>query len=214
MENLPQMITVGLLWAAWCFVHSLLISPAVTRWLRARLKERFALYRLFYNLFSLVTLAPVIAYGVRVEQRLLFDWPGAGWDTVQTLLFLGGFVLCYGGTAVYDMKYVLGIRQWRDYAAGRPPAVMPFKAEGVMKYVRHPWYSGGILLIWSLGPITDVGLAVRLVITAYLLIGTLLEERKLKAEIGEPYQEYCRQVPMLIPWKIPAREEEDKGKRC
>ena len=70
-----------------------------------------------------------------------------------------------------------------------------------------------ILLVWSLGPITDVGLAVRLVITVYFLIGTLLEERKLKAEIGEPYRRYCREVPMLIPWKIPVREKDDGEKK-
>lgn len=211
MENASHIVTVSLFWVVWCFFHSLLISPAVTRWFKDRLKERFAQYRLYYNVFSLVTLGAVILYGGMVEQRVLFDWPGAGWDTVQTLLFLGGFTLFYGGAAVYDMQYVLGIRQWQDYAAGRPPAVMPFKAVGVMRYVRHPWYSGGILLVWSLGPITDVGLAVRLVITVYFLIGTLLEERKLKQEIGEPYRQYCREVPMLIPWKFPPREKESNG---
>jgi protein-S-isoprenylcysteine O-methyltransferase Ste14 len=39
------------------------------------------------------------------------------------------------------------------------------------------------------------------ILSAYLLIGTLLEERKLVLEFGEKYKAYQRQVSMLIPLK-------------
>jgi len=39
------------------------------------------------------------------------------------------------------------------------------------------------------------------VLTVYIIIGTLLEEKKLIAEIGQPYLIYRSRVPMLIPWK-------------
>ena len=78
---------------------------------------------------------------------------------------------------------------------------MPFKTRGILEYVRHPWYTGGILLVWGFGDITDVSLVLKVILSSYFIIGTILEERKLVAEIGEPYREYCQRVPMLIPWK-------------
>ena len=80
-----------------------------------------------------------------------------------------------------------------------PP--LPFTCEGALAYVRHPWYSSGLALLWTVGPITDANLPIRIILTLYLIIATLLEERKLVKELGEPYLRYQNQVPMLIPWQ-------------
>ena len=42
-------------------------------------------------------------------------------------------------------------------------------------------------------------LVTNLVLTAYFVIGAILEERKLVAEFGEEYREYQKRVPMLVP---------------
>jgi protein-S-isoprenylcysteine O-methyltransferase Ste14 len=68
--------------------------------------------------------------------------------------------------------------------------------------VRHPWYSGGIALLWALPGLTDVTLVVRTLLSAYLILGAVLEERKLREILGEPYNSYCRETPMLVPWKF------------
>jgi protein-S-isoprenylcysteine O-methyltransferase Ste14 len=39
------------------------------------------------------------------------------------------------------------------------------------------------------------------VFTAYVVVGTLLEEKKLVAEFGEEYRSYQRRVSMLVPLK-------------
>jgi protein-S-isoprenylcysteine O-methyltransferase Ste14 len=70
---------------------------------------------------------------------------------------------------------------------------------GILGRVRHPWYSGAILLLWFRS-LDGAGLVTSLVLTAYLVAGTLLEERKLVMEYGEEYERYQREVPMLIPW--------------
>ena len=51
----------------------------------------------------------------------------------------------------------------------------------------------------------DVNLVVRSVLFLYLLIGAVLEERKLVGVYRENYRRYQREVPMLLPWKILAR---------
>jgi protein-S-isoprenylcysteine O-methyltransferase Ste14 len=37
------------------------------------------------------------------------------------------------------------------------------------------------------------------VLSVYIIIGCILEERKLLAEFGDAYRQYQRQVPMLVP---------------
>jgi protein-S-isoprenylcysteine O-methyltransferase Ste14 len=44
-------------------------------------------------------------------------------------------------------------------------------------------------------------LLINMVISAYFIIGTILEERKLLLEFGEKYREYQKNVSIFIPYK-------------
>lgn len=116
-------------------------------------------------------------------------------------------LMFYTGAQVYDMGYFLGLRQWRNYRKQKETGSLPFHSDGILAYVRHPWYSGGIALLWGFGSCTDVYLLTRTLLTIYIILGTLLEERRLMRELGEQYRIYCRKVPMLIPWKTPMGKE-------
>ena len=193
------MITLALLWIAWCCLHSLLISSPVNQWIRRRGGAWQGGHRLAYVLFSLLSLLPILWYQVSLPQKILFSWHGP-WRIIQGLLLGYALVMFAGGKRVYAMDHFLGIRQWRDHRLGKPTEA-PFRTDGILRLVRHPWYSGGLALLWAVGPVTDITLVSRLILSIYLVIGTLLEERKLRREIGRPYEEYCRRVPMLFPWK-------------
>ena len=41
--------------------------------------------------------------------------------------------------------------------------------------------------------------------TVYILLALPLEERELIRKFGPAYEAYRRQVPALIPWRIPCR---------
>lgn len=160
-----------------------------------------AIYRLGYVIFSFVTLIPVLSYMQLQPQQALFTYHGL-WHIPQLLLLGYAGFMFYSGTKVYDTGYFLGLSQWMDYRVGKQTAPLPFRDTGILSHVRHPWYSGGLALLWGIGPITDLTLASKIVLTLYLIIGTLLEEKKLKRELGSQYNRYCQEVPMLIPWKI------------
>ena len=198
MNNL---ILLGFYWVIWCGVHSFLI----TRWVNKRVHRHTgflsAAYRLFYVFFSFVSLVPVLLYQYSLPQVVYFEWAGP-WRILQVFLLCYAGVMFYAGKQAYDINYFLGIRQWRDYRQGRQQErAAEFKSQGILRYVRHPWYSGSLALIWALGPFSDVTLTVRIILCIYLVVGTLLEEQKLKKEIGRLYVQYCEQVPMLIPWR-------------
>ena len=82
-----------------------------------------------------------------------------------------------------------------ETAAGEPA----FRTEGVLGYIRHPWYTGALLFLVFCLPVTDVNLVWRGVFVAYTVIGTELEERKLLEDLGEPYAAYRRRVPRFFP---------------
>jgi protein-S-isoprenylcysteine O-methyltransferase Ste14 len=97
---------------------------------------------------------------------------------------------------------MLGIKQVQQMRHGNGTDTMEFTSEGILGYVRHPWYSGAILLVCAFGDVTDVSLVSKTVLTVYIIFGAFLEEQKLIHEIGEPYRLYRTKVPMFIPWKI------------
>jgi len=74
---------------------------------------------------------------------------------------------------------------------------------GPYRWVRHPIYLFSILMIWSTPDLTADRLLFNALWTVWILIGALLEERDLVAELGEAYRKYQREVPMLVPRRLP-----------
>jgi len=188
------------MWITWCAVHSLLISRTAHNVANTLIGRYSGTYRASYILFSIVSLIPVLWYQFSLPQHLIFQ-PSLMFRLIQGALLIYGVLMFYLGAQVYDMRFFLGISQWRNWLNKKETGQVPFHTDDVLTYVRHPWYSGGIALIWGFGSITDVYLLTRIILTGYLVIGTLLEDKRLKTELGEQYSVYIRKVPMLLPWK-------------
>ena len=200
MGKYNAMYILAFLWTLWCCVHSLLISRRFTGRMKVLLEADFAYYRLFYNIFSLLTLFPVVLYQSGLQEKIIFAWPWP-WNFVKIAMYLLAFILFYGGYRTYDMKYVLGIKQVRERREDSIQNAAAFRTGGILEYVRHPWYMAAILLVWAFGPVSDVSLVSKIILTVYIIIGTFLEEKKLIQEIGAPYLEFRKRVSQFIPWK-------------
>jgi len=194
------MLNLALLWIFWCALHSLSITSSVQSWFREKGGAWLGLYRLGYVTFSTLSLIPLLLYQHSLPQQQLFSWQGYG-QIVSFFLLGYAVIMFWAGKKNYDMGYFLGLSQWQAYRLRQAPQTFPFRCSGILCYVRHPWYSGGLALLWGHGPITNLGLLVRVILTAYFIIGTLLEEQKLRRELGAIYVRYCQEVPMLIPWR-------------
>ncbi len=184
----------------WCAIHSGMICLKVTEYLKLRLGTYFRFYRLIYNLVAIVTIIPVISFGDSIEGSLIFQWEGY-LLILQILLLAISIFLFIAGAKHYDIFQFLGIRQiW----TGRSHSVITkggeLKTDGILSVTRHPWYLAAILLIWSREFDLSV-LITNIILTLYLIIGTLLEEQKLFYEYGESYRKYQKKVSMLIPFK-------------
>jgi protein-S-isoprenylcysteine O-methyltransferase Ste14 len=107
------------------------------------------------------------------------------------LLAAAGVVLRVWGTAYLGY----GIVHHGQMQAG---AVM---ADGPYRYMRNPLYVGGWCMMAAMAfvmPPTGALFAMTL-LTIFLLRLILGEEAFLSAQLGEPYQEYLRAVPRLVP---------------
>lgn len=188
------------LWSLWCTLHSVLVSTAVTACLGRRMGAYLPYYRLLYNLFSFLTIVPVVLYGRSLQSETFFAWHGP-WRIGQILLLAGAGILFVGGSRHYSPGQFLGIRQIQE---GESCALLredcDITSSGLLGVLRHPWYAGAILLIWA-RPLNSGALLTNLVLTAYLVIGAYLEERKLLQAFGEAYRTYQQKVSMFIPWK-------------
>lgn len=187
-------------WAVWCTLHSALISIPVTDYMNRRLGDGFRFYRLFYCAFSLATLIPLMLYSASIRREPIFRWEGP-LVVIRYILLAAGIGLFYAGGRNYSLPRLLGIKQIRRGITDRSlSGYDSFVISGIQRIIRHPWYLGGIMIVWA----KDLSLPTiltNLVITSYFVIGTFLEERKLVREFGDRYRDYQRNVSMFLPYK-------------
>jgi len=194
----PGHLAYALAWASFGLGHSLLARDRVKDRLRPWLG---AWYRLAYNGFAVVHIAAVWLFG----RWLLGDAPAYALpEPVRLALYgvqgLGAVILLVGLTG-YDLGRFGGLAQVRNHRRGvTAPEDEPLRVDGLHRYVRHPLYLGGLLLLW--GNVRDpFSLATAVWGSLYLGIGTWFEERSLLRRYGRAYADYRARVPAVVPWR-------------
>lgn len=191
------------LWAAYCYVHSFLISTSFTKAAARLLKKSFAFYRLFYIIFSIVLLIMLINYSSRFEGAIIVTYTFP-WSIIRYVFMYGSLLLFFWAFFFnYDSLSFFGIRQILNY--NKAATVNPseaIKKNGLLGVIRHPMYLALIIYLWT-QTFRLIDILVNVELTVYVIIGTLLEERKLLLEFGAAYVKYQQEVPMLIPFTKP-----------
>ena len=183
-------------WCAWCSLHSAMISLTVTNYLKVKLGNKYRFYRLFYNLFAVSTLIPVVLYEASLRSQPIFSWDGL-FGIIRFIMLTTAFLLFVLGAMKFDMLHFFGIRQIQSgnsYSA--LSKTNDIDTSGILGLMRHPWYSATILLVWAGSTQLYISsFIVNIILTAYIIIGTVLEERKLIVEYGDKYRDYMKKVP-------------------
>jgi protein-S-isoprenylcysteine O-methyltransferase Ste14 len=193
-----KLVNLGIVWAAWGALHSGMISIAAHRWVERRARWLAAYYRIAFNAVSIAAIIPVIAYELSPRGRPVFGWPGA-WVIGKYAMWLAAATLFVLGAMQYDLLRVAGLRQVLEKGSADSSSICRgLCKDGVLGFVRHPWYAAAILILWARN-LDSVWLVTSSVLTVYVIVGTILEERKLVLEFGDEYRLYQREVSMLFP---------------
>lgn len=182
--------------AVWGFLHSWTASLSFKAFVEKMLGAGvMRVYRLAYNIFSLLTFLPILWLMRALPDRTLYAIP-APW---MYLLFFGQFVALVGevvGVFSTDVWAFMGLRQLVSHPHLEDGELV---VSGLYKYIRHPLYTFGLFFIWLTPVMTQNMLTVYIVATIYIVIGAYFEEKKLCREFGEAYAAYKERTPMLLP---------------
>ena len=177
-------------------LHTLLASTKAKqfahRWFGSKADQW---YRLAYNFIAVVTLLPILVLPVLLIDKELYRIPFP-WVILTMIIQLLAVIVIFVGVKQTGMTSFVGLHQLLLPEDTSPPKMV---TGGLYRYVRHPLYTAGLVIIWLMPIMTCNLLALNIGLTGYILVGAYFEERKLLAEFGEEYAAYRQHTPMLVP---------------
>lgn len=188
MNPLAAHALYALAWLSFALMHSLLLNDSV----RVRMKPLTGgRCRLAYTVVSVLHFGAVVAVGRALFGDVpAFDipaWAWIGWGAV----FLAGAAVMWIGFRPYDTARFIGLTKQDETSDD-------LVVQGIQHHIRHPLYGGGILILWGLAT-NEGGVASAIWGTLYLIVGALIEEKRLRRRFGQAYVDYCERVPRFIP---------------
>lgn len=191
-----------LLLAAFAVQHAIMARPAFKRWWTQYVPQPIE-----RSTFVL------IASGILLVA--FWQWrpmPDIVWDIEQPIVrgalwgvYCAGWAMVFYASFLIDHFDLFGLRQVFLHLRGLPYSQRPFMERSVYKLVRHPLMLGFLMAFWA-APTMSLGrLLFAAVTTAYIFLGTRIEERDLVRLHGQEYQRYRQRTAMFFPGLPPRR---------
>lgn len=200
MLNILIIVTASLLWSV---IHSVTASHTAKAYARKWLGDRHAdgLYRLLYNIISIITFVPLMAVAALLPDQPLYRFPD--WLIPFTILIqLICVIAILLAVIQVDLWSFVGLRQllrWLE-RVNDPESPARLIRSGMFAVMRHPIYFFSLVALW-LTPVMSLNTFTLFVcFTIYFWVGSIFEERKLVAEFGEEYKQHQRSVPRIVPF--------------
>ena len=200
---LPETLGIDLACLALFFAHHSVMARARAK----RALSRFVPYAIERSTYVLVaSLATALLMAMwRPLPAVVWHADGAA-RMVIWMVFWTGVVVTLAGSQMIDGLQLFGVRQVVANFRGRVLPSDRFRAPGLYRLVRHPMMTGMLMSFWAAPTMTQGRLLLTVAMTAYILAAVKwLEERDLRKALGEDYEQYQRDVPMLIPTRLPRR---------
>jgi methanethiol S-methyltransferase len=189
----------------WLFFYFLMHSVLASQRTKARFAHQFGeyayhgIYRLLYNAIALITLMPIVPQILSQDTLLYVIEPPLRW--ILTAFQISASIGLLASLLQIDWMQFAGISQIIAFLRQQP---LPLPAEqlqtsGVYAIVRHPLYFFSLIVIWFTPSLTTGMLAVNLMVTLYVVIGSRVEEKRMLQLFGDQYRSYIQTVPWLLP---------------
>lgn len=181
-------LVLGMFWIVYYAIHSVMATSRFKLYLRLTIPTFYPYYRSVYSLFATVNLLLLVWLHLIIPSDFIFE---AG-----NIRFVGYALFLFSAVVMAIAVKSLG--------AGflfREEENKYLMRSGLYAYVRHPLYFGILLFVIGVFLVSPIwkNAVFTLVNVVYLILGSLLEERKLVAQFGQEYRDYKKEVKMLIP---------------
>ena len=193
-------------------VHSALASLKAKEAAGATFRHGAEWYRVAYNAQSVITFGALAWYIATRPKRTLYHVRGPA-AAAMRLAQAGGVIFAIAAARATGVLRLTGLDNAIALARGTHPHPVPIaqgpeldelgghlRIEGPFRLARHPLNLAPLAPFWFTPHLTSRRLAFNLVATAYLVIGSCHEERRLARVYGEQYEAYRRSgVPFYSP---------------
>lgn len=188
------MLSLILALILWGVLHSVLASTAIYDLLRRTFGTgAMRFYRLFYNLFAVISILPAIYLMLTLPDTPLYQVPSP-FNIIMRVGQIVSIVLLFVAISQTDILSFVGLRQIvEEQKDGR------LITGGLYRYVRHPLYTFTLLFFWLSPNMSVNSFILYAALTIYVFVGIIFEERKLVRAFGQEYEEYRTVTPMLLP---------------
>jgi protein-S-isoprenylcysteine O-methyltransferase Ste14 len=175
--------------------HSVMARPFFKRWIKQYIPEEAerSTYVLAASLALILLVTLWQPLGGLVWQ---VEIPGA--VSMIYGLFAMGWLLVLVSTFLINHFDLFGLRQSWYALLGKPYVSLSFRQPWLYAQVRHPLYLGFFIALWATPVMTVTHLVFAVMASAYIVVGTLLEEHDLK-EAHPEYADYAKRVPRYFP---------------
>ncbi|MBI1194335.1 MAG: isoprenylcysteine carboxylmethyltransferase family protein [Gammaproteobacteria bacterium] len=147
-------------------------------------------YRRFYVLAALLTTATWLTYVRSLPDQPLYTVHGA-WSWALRGLQAIGLWMTWLALRPIDTLAFLGVRSGKNGPDG-------FIEAGIYRRLRHPMYSGVMLIMLAFPVQTQNSLNLYACVALYFILGARLEEGRLQRQYPA-YADYRRRVPAFLP---------------
>jgi protein-S-isoprenylcysteine O-methyltransferase Ste14 len=181
-------------WIAYFLIHSLLASNVVKDSCERHIPFIFSYYRILFNIIAIAGLI-IMIHITLLDKKMLFEQSSI-LNITASILLLSGCIVYIIAAASFNLKEFLGFEKPTQQTQNK------LVTKGIYNYVRHPLYTGTILVSFGYFLSTPTISVLLFVILAfvYIEIGSRLEEKKLLIEFGNEYAEYCNDVKRYFPF--------------
>lgn len=185
-------------------IHSVLASKAAKKKASELFGERTrnGLYRPLYNGLAIATFGALGLYALRLPNRELYKIRGSlGWLMHSVQLFFVLYLL-YAVREIGLLKFagvpnIIALAAGQSFVPVEPEGQGPIrtspdkmKITGPFCLSRHPLNFGMIPILWLMPRMTVNLAAFNVIITAYLILGSLHEEKRFVETYGQAYVNY------------------------
>jgi protein-S-isoprenylcysteine O-methyltransferase Ste14 len=176
--------------------HSVMARPAFKRWWTQFVPQ--PVERSTYVLLASLALI-LLFWQWRPMTDVVWNVENPVGRYILWAIFFLGWVTVLVGTCLINHFDLFGLRQVYLYQRGEEYTNLTFRTPFLYKIVRHPIMLGFIIAFWATPTMTIGHLMFAIVTTAYIVIAIQLEERDILSIHGTAYEEYRKQVSMLLP---------------